>query len=74
MVATAVDLTPDEARVDVVQNVLAVAMIGCTRAHAWATEIVRALDAYDNTERIEHPRGQMGWADETEPDDEETTT
>lgn len=61
------ELPVDDARVDVVQNVLAVAMIGCTRAHAWAVEIVRALDRHDAEERIEHPRGQMDWADETEP-------
>ncbi len=60
---------PDEHRVDVVVNVLAVAFLGNDKAREWASQVIAALDVYDSHERLEHPTGQMGWGDETEPDE-----
>lgn len=63
-------MVADERRVDVVERALGVAMVGCVRAHSWAVSIIEALDSFDLRERLDHPRGQMLFSDETEPDED----
>ncbi len=56
-------LPVDEARVDVVEGVLAVVLLGDGRTRGWATRVVQALDRYDADRHIHDGRGNMDWND-----------
>lgn len=62
-------MTIDERRVDVVDNVLAVALLGHDKRRDWARAAIAALDVYDANARLHDGRGNLTWFDETEPDE-----
>lgn len=56
----------DERRVDVVDNVLAVALLGNEGRRSWARAVIVALDGYDADRHVHDQRGNIGWEDETD--------
>ncbi len=54
----------DERRVDVVDNVLAVALLGHDARRDWARAVITALDTYDGVRHVQDARGNMSWDDE----------